>query len=81
MNYKTHSISGLGTGLIASKYLIQPNTINASELILLSSIVIASSILGSLFPDIDKNNSFAGNRAKIISSPIQFIFSHRGLFH
>jgi inner membrane protein len=44
-------------------------------------IYFALVLLGSIFPDIDRSNSFLGRRTKIISIPISIVFGHRKLFH
>jgi inner membrane protein len=44
-------------------------------------IYFALVLLGSIFPDIDRSNSFLGRRAKILSIPLSIIFGHRKFFH
>jgi len=44
-------------------------------------IYFALVLFGSIFPDIDRSNSFLGRRTKLISIPISIIFGHRKFFH
>lgn len=38
-------------------------------------------LIGSIFPDIDRTNSYLGRRIKLLSIPISIIFGHRKFFH
>nr|WP_209124484.1 metal-dependent hydrolase [Alkalihalobacillus sp. BA299] len=49
---------------------------------LFSTLIYFSLVLiGSIFPDIDKSNSYLGRRTKMISIPLSIIFGHRKFFH
>lgn len=77
MKYKTHAVGGLLAGVLTT------NTIMAESLATKIPIVIflGTSLLGSLFPDIDHQGSYMGRRAKITSSIVNKHFGHRGATH
>lgn len=83
MNFKTHVIGGLSAGVIANDWMIHhtSSATDTAHILLLSSAFIAGSVLGSLLPDIDHRGSFIGRRAKIISTPLSMVASHRGITH
>lgn len=85
MNYKTHIIGGVATGLIATQVVLNNTTsTNTSSLIetgILSTAIFTGAIVGSVFPDIDKKNSFIGRRFKAVSTVFSFVFKHRGFIH
>ena len=70
MMYKTHAALGLLAGLLAASYV----DINKYAF-------LAAVIFGSLFVDIDEDNSYIGRKAGFLSSVIEFLFGHRGIFH
>lgn len=70
MLYKTHILTGLLAG--GTVLLAKPDP----QLYFLSAAVV-----GSLLPDIDEPNSYAGRKAKGISYFIKSIFGHRGITH
>lgn len=79
MNYKTHRIGGLCTGLIATNFLF-PGDFTGTKVILGATFIFGSYI-GSIIPDIDHPNSFIGKRLKIISHITNKTFGHRGFIH
>lgn len=70
MMYKTHAAFGLLAGLIAMNY------VDVNKYAFLAAV-----IFGSLFVDIDEDNSYIGRKAGFLSSVIEFLFGHRGIFH
>lgn len=82
MNYKTHFAGGIGSGLVAFEYAQKILVHNSSTSVAIVGMAfIIGAGIGSLFPDIDKANSYIGRRAKIISTINEIAFGHRGLFH
>jgi inner membrane protein len=83
MNFKTHVIGGIGAGVLANELLL-PHVTTSGEpasQILMSSIFMAGSVIGSMIPDIDHRGSFIGRRAKLISIPVSLLATHRGITH
>lgn len=70
MMYKTHAAFGFLFGLLAASY------VNINKYAFLAAV-----IFGSLFVDIDEDNSYIGRKAGFLSSVIEFLFGHRGIFH
>lgn len=76
MNYKAHSVGGVCSGLAFSIA-----TMPQENQFLYVSAITASSLLGSLLPDIDEPNSFIGKKVWLLSKLIKFTTGHRGVFH
>lgn len=76
---KTHKLGGVCAGTIASACMIQ--TPITTEKLILTGIVLGTSIIGSLLPDIDHTNSTMGKKHKIISKIINVLCGHRGMTH
>ena len=74
MNGFTHKVGGICSGVVTASLLnIQdPKAFG---------IVVVSSAIGSLFPDIDEPNSTVGKKVKPVSWSIKKIFGHRGIIH
>ncbi|MDF2879478.1 MAG: hypothetical protein K0R54_35 [Clostridiaceae bacterium] len=82
MNYKTHVLGGISSGLITTQIVFNSTELISKEnYIFISSVIIASSIIGSLLPDIDHMKSYIGRRFIILSFLINKIFGHRGITH
>ena len=73
MEGKTHKIGGLivGLGLISA--------IPQHPLAMVGTV--GCSVIGSLFPDLDKRNSTISKKAKVVGWITSAIFKHRGLMH
>lgn len=75
MDFASHMtggiILGIGTVYLARKVNIEPNTV----------LLIGSSILGSLLPDIDHPKSFIGNKIPILPSILYSTVGHRTITH
>lgn len=69
MNFKTHVVGGIGAGVIANEYLLQHFNTSGQEptTMLMTSLFIAGSTIGSIMPDIDHRGSFIGRRMKLTS--------------
>lgn len=67
MNFKTHVVGGIATGVIANEFLIQnvSNTTQEPTTMLMGALFVAGSALGSIMPDIDHRGSFIGRRMKL----------------
>lgn len=83
IKYKTHNIGGLflGTlfiGIFLESILIQFKLVDIS---IASVIYIYSLLVGSVFPDIDHEQSYISNRLKLLSSIVRSKFKHRGFTH
>ena len=79
INYKTHIVGGLALGFVAFNNIdILGVDINVSR-----NLAIASGglIFGSLFPDIDKHNSYLSKRVKPISMITSKVLKHREFTH
>lgn len=81
MNYETHKVGGICSGIIASTVLFS-NNFGVTEL-LSSAIIISSATVGSLAPDIDHPTSKVGRKfvLKPISKFINKTFGHRTITH
>ena len=77
MTAKSHVITSLTVGLIPI-LLIPEYMIYAKEFVL---IYIAGVVLGSLFPDIDEENSSIGRKTIFISSMLNKLIGHRTWTH
>lgn len=76
---KTHKLGGLCTGLMASSILIQqPYTV---EKLAICRVITITSMIGSMWSDIDQKNSTIGKKHKITSTIISTLFTHRGITH
>ena len=73
MNGIAHTIMGASIGSMAIN-AFQPD-------IPPSVIIMGTSILGALAPDIENVHSIVGRRFPIISSILNMVFGHRGLLH
>lgn len=79
INYKTHIVGGLALGFLTFNNIdILGVDINVS-----TNLAIASGglILGSLFPDIDKHNSYLSKRVKPLSIITSKVLKHREFTH
>ncbi|MBS3166407.1 metal-dependent hydrolase [Candidatus Woesearchaeota archaeon] len=70
MMYKTHAAFGFLIGLLLMNYF------NVNKYVFLSMVV-----LGSIFVDIDEDNSYIGRKTRPVSNVIERVFGHRGIFH
>lgn len=81
MNYRTHKIGGICTGIVVSALLF---TNNPSPTTFVSSLLlIIGASLGSIAPDIDKSTTKIGKNIflKPISLYIQKKYGHRTITH
>jgi inner membrane protein len=79
MNYKSHRVAGLCTGLVVGTLMIKtPYTAKDIGDI---AMITAAAGFGSLIPDIDEPNSYAGSHIRPISAIIKATAGHRGAFH
>ena len=75
MNYITHSIGGVGAGLLVLYAAGHgPNEIAQAT-------IMSGAVLGSLFPDIDHQQSYISHKAPIASLAASTAFKHRGFLH
>ena len=74
MNGITHKIGGLCAGAVVATFLPEMTVVKYE-------IVVAASVIGSLYPDIDEPNSTAGKKARLVSKTIKGVFGHRGIIH
>lgn len=70
MMYKTHVAVGILAGLIAMNYF------DVNKYAFLGAVVF-----GSLFVDIDENESYIGRRTWPVSNVVELFFGHRGMIH
>jgi len=70
MTYSTHILTGLCAGGFI--LLQQPDPQFA---------LLSATLVGSILPDIDEPNSYAGRRNKGTSHLIKAVFGHRGITH
>lgn len=75
MNYITHSIGGVGAGLLA----IAASGYGSNEIV--QTAIMSGAILGSLFPDIDHKQSYISHKAPVASFAASTVFKHRGFLH
>lgn len=79
INYKTHIVGGLAFGYIAFNNIdILSVDINVSTNLLIAS---GGLIFGSLFPDIDKHNSYLSKKLKPLSMITSKVLKHREFTH
>lgn len=81
MNYKTHTAGGLLVGVATA--VPMSNYLEISTLLptMLGVGFVISSIVGSLFVDLDHKGSYFGRRFRITSTIFSSIFGHRGATH
>lgn len=80
MRFNTHVVGGLSAGIFTNSYLIEyaTNIGNHTSTILISSVLIAGSVIGSITPDIDHKGSYISRHFKIPSflfRIVSFVFS------
>lgn len=79
MQYKTHQIGGICAGIIAAVSMVpEPYTPVAVGTM---SVIVLSSAVGSVLPDIDEPNSIAGRKVWLIAKIIKKVFGHRMITH
>jgi inner membrane protein len=84
MRYPAHLVGGFTVGIATNRYMIQHlPIIDNQELstIMISTLFIAGSVLGSLLPDIDHRGSYLGRRLPILSFLTNVTMGHRGATH
>jgi len=79
MDFRTHRIAGICTGLAVSS-LVLPTPYTPATLGMYGLITV-SSAAGSYLPDIDEPKSKVGQIFKPISMLVKGIAGHRGIFH
>lgn len=79
MNYKSHRIAGLCSGLVVGSLITKGATDNVTLEIM--GLITSASIIGSLLPDIDHPESKISKNAQILSKGINMVAGHRGVFH
>lgn len=79
MDFRTHRIAGICTGLVVSSMVI-PAPYTTESLVAYSIITLASAA-GSYIPDIDEPSSKIGKVFKPISKAIKGVAGHRGAIH
>lgn len=76
---RTHQIGGLTAGIAVGTYILhlplQPDTVSVIFTLL------ASSVVGGLFPDIDHQNSKIGRSMRPVSRAVSKTLGHRGMTH
>lgn len=77
MTGKHHLIAGTVTGACVATSAIVSGNVNY----LLIAGTVATTMVGSLFPDIDSSTSKLGSKMKITSTIINKLFGHRGFLH
>jgi inner membrane protein len=75
MNYITHTIGGVGTSLLVIS-VTSAGTGEAAQ-----AAVLAGAMIGSLFPDIDHQQSYISQKVPIASFAASTVFKHRGFLH
>ena len=73
MNYVAHGTVGIGTGLLLGSFV-------TTDPLLLGGITTFS-LLGSLFPDIDKKGTKISNTFKVLGAFIRQVTTHRKQTH
>lgn len=84
MKYPAHLVGGLTFGIVANQYVIQNLPVIHNPVIpglIVSTIFIAGSVIGSLFPDIDHRGSYLGKRLPLLSWITSKTLGHRGGTH
>lgn len=81
MQWKTHIAGGaVAGGVILTAYINKDFSLGNEPLYVVPAI-LALSVLGGLFPDIDLETSKVGQHAKTMSFIINRFFGHRTIFH
>lgn len=80
MNKPAHISAGLATGVTASFVMLDGTSLGTHSIVV-SSILIATSFVGSVFPDIDHRGSYIGRKFKITSFIVSKTLGHRGATH
>ncbi|MDD4564947.1 MAG: metal-dependent hydrolase [Eubacteriales bacterium] len=75
MNYITHGIGGIGAGLLV--LTVAGQGLNETSQVLITS----GAVLGSLFPDIDHQQSYIAHKVPVASFAASTVFKHRGFLH
>ena len=75
MNHITHTIGGIGAGLL----LVTATGCGLGEAA--QTAVMAGAVIGSLFPDIDHSKSYISHKVPIASFAASTVFKHRGFLH
>lgn len=75
MNYITHSIGGVGAGLL----VLAATGYGSNEIA--QAAVMSGAVLGSLFPDIDHQQSYISHKVPVASLAASTVFKHRGFLH
>ncbi|MFW6378591.1 MAG: metal-dependent hydrolase [Nanoarchaeota archaeon] len=70
MKGRTHLVAGLLIGLLIADHMVVSSVFH-------STLLILSSVFGSLFPDIDTVRSILGKKIRIVG----WMSTHRGIFH
>lgn len=78
MNYKTHLAGGALAGVVFSGLVVKD--LGLMETIINTGVITGMSLVGSLLPDIDKENTYISNRAKPVAK-LASLTGHRGMFH
>ena len=76
---KTHKYVGACCGIVAAEFFAQKYI--SPENVILGGMIISSSFIGSLLPDIDHKKSIMGQKYQMTSSFISSLFGHRGITH
>lgn len=75
MNYITHSIGGVGAGLL----VLSAAGYGSNEIA--QAAIMSGALVGSLFPDIDHQQSYISHKAPVASLAASTVFKHRGFLH
>ena len=75
MNYITHTIGGVGAGLL----VIAATSYGSGEVA--QAAVMSGAVIGSLFPDIDHSKSYISHKVPIASFAASTVFKHRDFLH
>lgn len=79
MDFRTHRVAGICTGLVAASMVVPvPYT---TQSLVAYGIIVLSSAAGSYIPDIDEPSSKIGKVFKPISMAIKGVAGHRGIMH
>jgi len=75
MNYITHSIGGVGAGLL----VLYTAGHGSNEIA--QAAIMSGALVGALFPDIDHQQSYISHKAPVASLAVSTAFKHRGFLH
>lgn len=75
MNYITHTIGGVGAGLL----VLTAASCGTNEVA--QAAIMSGAVIGSLFPDIDHQQSYISHKAPVASLAVSTMFKHRGFLH